>query len=89
MDRFEVVLTREAQDDLVALDETVRERILDKLEWLGTNARLIRHQSLQGKKWAGLFRYRVGDYRIFYQVIVTVQQVVVVKVGHRRDIYKR
>ncbi|MEO9224150.1 MAG: type II toxin-antitoxin system RelE/ParE family toxin, partial [Acidimicrobiales bacterium] len=35
------------------------------------------------------FRVRVGDYRIIYTVADDVLQIVVVTVGHRREIYDR
>ena len=35
------------------------------------------------------YRVRVGDYRIIYQVFDKVLIVHVVRVGHRRDVYRR
>ena len=89
MDEFAVILTPEAQNDVLALSDVIQKRILDKLEWIGANAQLIRHQALQGKQWEGLYRYRVGDYRLIYQLNVSKHQIVVLKIGHHRDIYKR
>ena len=63
-------------------------RVLNKLEWLGTNADTVRHQSLQGDVWTGPYKYRLGDYRIIYQVEHELRTVRVLKVGHRRDVYK-
>jgi mRNA interferase RelE/StbE len=37
----------------------------------------------------GLWRIRVGDYRIVYQVREQLLQVLVVLVGHRGDVYRR
>jgi len=36
-----------------------------------------------------LYRIRVGDYRIVYQVKDTALIVLVLSIGHRRDIYRR
>jgi mRNA interferase RelE/StbE len=41
---------------------------------------------LQGTE--GLLRVRVGDYRIIYQIIDHELVVMVVKVGHRREVYR-
>jgi mRNA interferase RelE/StbE len=43
------------------------------------------------KKLKGLevFRLRVGDYRILYEVHDNIYVVLVVRVGHRRDVYKK
>ncbi|MBU1660152.1 MAG: type II toxin-antitoxin system RelE/ParE family toxin [Chloroflexi bacterium] len=88
MNEFEVVLTPEAQSDIRTLGGAMRTHILDKLEWMGANAALIRHQAMKGKRWHGVFKYRIGNYRIIYQLKVDERQFIVLKVGHRRDVYK-
>ncbi|NIO70391.1 MAG: type II toxin-antitoxin system RelE/ParE family toxin [Anaerolineae bacterium] len=87
MNAFQVILVPEAQADIRRLDPSLRTRILNKLEWMGQNAELLRHQVLQGKAWIGCFKYRVGDYRIIYQVDWSAERLVVLKVGHRREVY--
>jgi mRNA interferase RelE/StbE len=42
---------------------------------------------LQGRR--RFFRVRCGDYRIIYTGEADRQRVLVVKIGHRRDVYKR
>ena len=59
----------------------------NKLEWMGQNAELLRHRALQGEEWSGCFKYRVGDYRIIYQIDWSVERLIVLKVGHRREVY--
>ena len=68
MNAFQVILVPEAQADMRRLDPSLQTRILSKLEWMGQNVELLRHQVLRGKKWMGCFKYRVGDYRIIYQI---------------------
>lgn len=41
------------------------------------------------KGFAGLYRLRVGDYRIIYCVNENELVILVIKVGHRREIYER
>jgi mRNA interferase RelE/StbE len=89
MKPFDVILTREAQADIRGLPPDLQNRILDKLAWMGINALLLRRLPLQGKKWEGTLKYRVGDYRIIYQFDQENRRLVVLKVGHRRDVYKR
>jgi mRNA interferase RelE/StbE len=38
-------------------------------------------------RFAGHLRYRVGDYRIVYHILDSERLVVVVVIGHRRDVY--
>ncbi len=89
MSEYTLALTREAQNDIRQLTPPVQNRMLEKLRWLAENASLIVHQPLQGEQWAGTFRYRVGDYRIIYLMEVEKSQITVLKIGHRREIYKR
>jgi len=87
MSTFRVVLTAEAQSDLRGLDPATQTRVLDKLEWMGDNAGLLRHQAMQGDEWQGCFKYRVGDYRIICQMDWPGKRMIVLKIGHRRDVY--
>lgn len=92
MKPYQVILTPEAQSDLGGFAPTTRTRLLDKLEWIGKNAELIQHQAMQGDEWKGCYKYRVGDYRIIYQmehpVTKLIANLIVLKVGHRREVYK-
>ncbi len=88
MSAFQVILVPEAQSDIQQLDHMVQSRLLDKLEWIGKNAELLRHQALQGQKWQGCFKYRIGDYRIIYQIDREAQRIIVLKAGHRKDVYR-
>jgi mRNA interferase RelE/StbE len=88
MTTFRVLLTREAQEDVRRLAPEIRARILDKLAWMGQNADLLRHQALQGDAWSSCFKYRVGDYRIIYQLDPAGPTLTVLKIGHRREVYR-
>ena len=88
MKPYQVILTSEAQSDLRSIASTTRTRLLDKLEWIGENAELIQHQAMQGDEWKGCYKYRVGDYRIIYRMEHPVTKLFVLKVGHRREVYK-
>lgn len=44
--------------------------------------------ALQGARFAGMWRYRVGDYRILAIIRDKVVTVVVVEVGHRGEVYR-
>ncbi len=87
MNALQVILTPEAQMDIKRLDPAFQTRILNKLEWMGQNAGLLRHRALRGKGWSGCLKYRVGDYRIIYQIDQSAEKLVVLKVGHRREVY--
>ena len=88
MNPFVVILAPEAQSDLLRLGAPVLTRILNRVEWMGENTELLRHQAMKGDEWHGCFKYRVGDYRIIYQLDQLNNKLIVLKVGHRRDVYE-
>jgi mRNA interferase RelE/StbE len=45
-------------------------------------------EALQGTRYAGLWRYRVGDYRVLADIRDEVVTVIVVGVGHRGEVYR-
>ena len=46
-------------------------------------------KALVGPTLSGLWRYRVGDYRIFCRIEDDKICIVVVEIGHRREVYKK
>jgi mRNA interferase RelE/StbE len=88
MNPFTVILTPEAQRDILRLDRTVHNRVLNRIEWIGENAELVRHPAMKGDEWRGCFKYRVGDYRIIYQLDQSILRLIVLKVGQRREVYE-
>jgi mRNA interferase RelE/StbE len=45
-------------------------------------------EMLQGKKYRGIWKYRAGDYRILVEIKKQVLTILVVEIGHRREIYR-
>ena len=82
----QVELTPTAEDDLRRLDSAVARRMIAKLQWLAENVDTIRHETLTGT-WKGVFKLRVGDYRVLYTREATKRRIVVQFVRHRREVY--
>lgn len=68
-------------------DNTASRRIVKAIDGLTTNPRPAGAITIQGGD--GLLRIRAGDYRILYTVNDDVLTVLVVTIGHRRDVYQR
>jgi len=49
---------------------------------------VIRLEALTGEL-AGLYKLRVGDYRVIYEVLWEEETIVIHAIGHRREIYRR
>jgi mRNA interferase RelE/StbE len=46
-------------------------------------------EALKGSKFGNFWKYRVGDYRVIADIEDKVLTIVIVRIGDRRDIYKR
>lgn len=71
---------------LAKLPRNIQRRITTKVDALPFHPRPPGVETLKGKE--GLLRIRVGDYQIIYQVHDKVLLILVVRIGHRREIYK-
>lgn len=86
MSAFRIELRPAAVRALEKLDPPIRRRIQGAIALLAEDPRPPAARKLQGRD--GL-RVRVGDYRIVYIVQDDVLLVVVVTLGHRREVYDR
>ena len=75
MERLDPIVRRRIREFL-----SVRIALMDDPRQLG--------EALQGTRYAGLWRYRVGDYRILIDIRDEVVTVIVVGVGHRGEVYR-
>lgn len=83
---YRVELAPAAARALRKLTAEVGRRIARRIDALATQPRAVDATKIEGGE--GLFRVRVGDYRIIYTVHDDVLLVLIVGIGHRSDIYK-
>lgn len=86
MSEYRIELRPAAVRALRKLDPSVRKRIQGAIALLALDPRPPAARALQGRP---ILRVRVGDYRIIYTVTDDVLLVVVVTLGHRREVYDR
>jgi len=84
---YSVGLRASAEKQLAALDKPVRERVAAAIDALAETPRPSGAIAMQGA--AGLLRIRVGSYRVVYAVSDRDLIVLVIDIGHRREIYRR
>ena len=84
---YSVQIKPAAQRQIKKLPLDIQAQIIQKLAELELDPRPINVQKLSGEENA--YRVRVGDYRIVYEIYDQVLLVIVVKVGNRREIYRR
>jgi len=83
---YRVELSSRALRDLKGLDKPLQKRMAIAIDALASDPRPPGCQKMEGQEKA--FRIRVGDFRIIYQVHDKVLLVLVLKVGHRGDVYR-
>ena len=83
---YKVTFDKKVIKDLKKLDKTWQKKIIQTIETTLTT------QPYSGKKLVGnlsdYFRIRVGDYRIIYEIFDDIVTVEVIKIKHRKNIYK-
>ncbi len=85
MASYRVFLKRSAVRELEALPDGDRRRVVRRIQGLSDDPRPAGCEKLSGQE---KFRLRQGDYRILYSVDDAESEVTVVKIGHRRDVYR-
>jgi mRNA interferase RelE/StbE len=86
MGRYEVVFRKSVAQDLRQIPNRDLRRILATIDSLSEEPRPAGIEKLSGQE---KYRVRQGDYRIICEIKDDEVIVVVVKVGHRRDVYRR
>ena len=87
MAAYSLEIRRSAARELEGIEpETQRRKIIERIRALADEPHPPGAQKLAGSKHA--YRMRQGDYRVLYEILETERQIVVVKIGHRREVYR-
>jgi mRNA interferase RelE/StbE len=88
MPGYTMVFKPSAQKQMSQLNRTTQLRIAKKLQYyLSQSDPLGYAVKMADSSLDGQYRFRIGDYRIIFDVVPG--KVIVLKIQHRRDIYKR
>ena len=86
---WNVNFSEKADKQLLSLDKPVRERIRKYVKDLAK----LSNPRLRGEPLAGnlsdFWKYRIGNYRLICRIHDEKMLVLVVKIGHRSEVYKR
>lgn len=87
MATFDLQYKKPAVKDIKSLSPQARKRLGDKLEFFFTQDNPLDFAEPLTKPADAQYRYRVGDYRILFDV--EDRNIVVLRVQHRREVYRR
>ncbi len=85
MASYRLLIKASAAKEVEALPRKDRARILERIRRLATDPRPSGSEKLSGEE---KYRVRQGNYRILYSIDDADETVVVVKIAHRRDVYR-
>jgi mRNA interferase RelE/StbE len=84
---YSIILDSRVQKDLRELEARILKRVDAAILKLSQNPRPAGSKKLQGRTGVG-WRLRIGDYRILYHINIDRREVVIYKIGHRREVYR-
>jgi mRNA interferase RelE/StbE len=87
MTSYRIEWKQSAKKELKKLNKQIISRILQAVENLADNPYPANSKKLIGSD--SIYRIRVGDYRIIYNIQSSVLTIEVIKIGHRREIYRK
>jgi mRNA interferase RelE/StbE len=79
------IYSKEFQSIFDRLPSGMRMRIIEKVRYVGRHLETFPHERLQGR---AEFRLRVGDFRIIYEFDISTNEISLVTLGHRREVYR-
>ena len=83
---YEVFLERRAERDIKRLPAEVFDRIIPHLKALSNNPKPSGCRKITGSK--SDWRIRIGDYRVIYEINEREKAVKVMRIRHRKDVYR-
>lgn len=89
MATYKIEFVKSAQKEFDRLDTKLQIKTAEALSLLSQNpfSELLKVKKLRGAD--NLYRIRLGDYRVVYKLRNEQLIVLVIKIGHRREIYRR
>jgi len=85
---YKVEFVKSAKKEFDHLPSKIKERITEALKFLSQNpfSDLLRTKKIKGADH--LYRIRIGDYRLVYEIQKMRLLILVIKIGHRKEIYR-
>lgn len=83
---YRINITKSAGKQITSLEKVIQKRLGKKLEKLSKSNNIISSAKMLSGNLEGLYRERIGDYRILFEVKNDV--ITITAVRHRKDVYR-
>ncbi|MFI4910858.1 MAG: type II toxin-antitoxin system RelE/ParE family toxin [Sedimentisphaeraceae bacterium JB056] len=84
---YKIELTKEPEKFYLKQNKNVQKKLSTALRKLASNPTPNQSKKLSGMD--GLFRLRAGDYRVIYKIENDKLIILVVRIAHRKDVYRK
>jgi mRNA interferase RelE/StbE len=84
---YKITFKNSAQKELEALPKQAIKKIVVAIDGLAEDPRPAGVKKLKNSK-EDLYRIRAGDYRVLYSITDVIRIVTIIRIGHRREIYR-
>ena len=88
MTQYKIEFDKRVKKDFKSINPNDAKNIKNAIATLANNPRPSTCKKLKGKT-LDFYRLRVGNYRVIYSIQDNILRIIVVRVGHRSDIYKK
>lgn len=85
---YAIAIKPSAQKELLGLAKDIAAKVVVAIDKLSQNPRPIGVKKLKGSKEHDFYRIRVTDYRIIYTIGEEVRIIEILKIGHRKEVYR-
>ena len=87
MELYEIELSNKAEKNLKKLQKDIQKKVIKKIDGLATNPHPSGSKKLSTNE-ENIYRIREGDYRILYTIKNQKLLILILVIGHRREIYR-
>ena len=84
MAKYKIRIKKSVKKDISAFDKKINQKLIKAIQSLQSNP-YTKAKKIIGQEF---YRVRVGKYRIVYEIIKKDLEIIIYKIGHRKDIYK-
>lgn len=85
---FDIIWHEKITDDLKGISRDTARKIIGRIKDYLATSPISLGKPLKGR-FAGLYRYRYGDWRVIYSIDAASQTITILRISHRKDIYDK
>jgi mRNA interferase RelE/StbE len=83
---YKIIFHKKAEKELKKFDRDIKKRIVYAIEKLKSNPRISGAKKMTDSPY---WKFRVGDYRIIYEILDKELIIIVIKIKNRKDVYRK